>query len=67
MVKNEIMRALQSGAIDATEWIGPWLDMSIGLSENLTPVLEPIDERPSDEKGSSLRGCAIGGDHFRGI
>jgi TRAP-type mannitol/chloroaromatic compound transport system substrate-binding protein len=28
---GEIMRALQSGAIDATEWIGPWLDMSIGL------------------------------------
>ena len=28
---GEIMQALQSGAIDATEWIGPWLDMSIGL------------------------------------
>jgi TRAP-type mannitol/chloroaromatic compound transport system substrate-binding protein len=25
------MPALQSGAIDATEWIGPWLDMAIGL------------------------------------
>jgi len=28
---GEIMSALQSGAIDASEWIGPWLDMSIGL------------------------------------
>jgi TRAP-type mannitol/chloroaromatic compound transport system substrate-binding protein len=28
---GEIMEALQSGAIDACEWIGPWLDMSIGL------------------------------------
>jgi TRAP-type mannitol/chloroaromatic compound transport system substrate-binding protein len=28
---GEIMPALQSGAIDATEWIGPWLDMAIGL------------------------------------
>jgi TRAP-type mannitol/chloroaromatic compound transport system substrate-binding protein len=28
---GEIMQALQSGAIDASEWIGPWLDMSIGL------------------------------------
>jgi TRAP-type mannitol/chloroaromatic compound transport system substrate-binding protein len=28
---GEIMPALQSGAIDASEWIGPWLDMSIGL------------------------------------
>ena len=25
------MPALRSGAIDATEWIGPWLDMSFGL------------------------------------
>ena len=28
---GEIMAALKSGAIDACEWIGPWLDMSIGL------------------------------------
>ena len=28
---GEIMPALTSGAIDASEWIGPWLDMAIGL------------------------------------
>jgi TRAP-type mannitol/chloroaromatic compound transport system substrate-binding protein len=28
---SEIMGALKSGAIDAGEWIGPWLDMMIGL------------------------------------
>jgi TRAP-type mannitol/chloroaromatic compound transport system substrate-binding protein len=28
---GEIMPALESGAIDASEWIGPWLDMAIGL------------------------------------
>jgi TRAP-type mannitol/chloroaromatic compound transport system substrate-binding protein len=28
---GEIMPALRSGAIDASEWIGPWLDMAIGL------------------------------------
>jgi TRAP-type mannitol/chloroaromatic compound transport system substrate-binding protein len=28
---GEIMPALQSGAIHASEWIGPWLDMAIGL------------------------------------
>jgi TRAP-type mannitol/chloroaromatic compound transport system substrate-binding protein len=28
---GEIMPALQSGAIDASEWIGPWLDMALGL------------------------------------
>jgi TRAP-type mannitol/chloroaromatic compound transport system substrate-binding protein len=30
---GEIMPALRSGAIDASEWIGPWLDMAIGLHE----------------------------------
>jgi TRAP-type mannitol/chloroaromatic compound transport system substrate-binding protein len=28
---GEIMPALKSGAIDASEWIGPWLDMAMGL------------------------------------
>jgi TRAP-type mannitol/chloroaromatic compound transport system substrate-binding protein len=28
---GEIMPALQSGAIGASEWIGPWLDMALGL------------------------------------
>ena len=28
---SEIMPALKSGAIDASEWIGPWADMALGL------------------------------------
>src|SRR5262245_57026454 len=28
---SEILQALKSGAIDATEWVGPWLDMALGL------------------------------------
>ncbi len=28
---SEIIKALQSGAIDASEWVGPWMDMEIGL------------------------------------
>jgi TRAP-type mannitol/chloroaromatic compound transport system substrate-binding protein len=28
---SEIMPALQSGAIDASEWADPWLDMAMGL------------------------------------
>jgi TRAP-type mannitol/chloroaromatic compound transport system substrate-binding protein len=28
---GEIMPALKSGAINASEWIGPWLDMALGL------------------------------------
>jgi TRAP-type mannitol/chloroaromatic compound transport system substrate-binding protein len=30
---SEIMPALKSGAIDASEWIGPWADMALGLHE----------------------------------
>jgi TRAP-type mannitol/chloroaromatic compound transport system substrate-binding protein len=30
---SEIMLALKSGALDACEWIGPWLDMDMGLHE----------------------------------
>jgi TRAP-type mannitol/chloroaromatic compound transport system substrate-binding protein len=30
---GEIASALKSGAIDASEWIGPWQDMAIGLHE----------------------------------
>jgi TRAP-type mannitol/chloroaromatic compound transport system substrate-binding protein len=29
---GEIITALKSGAIDASEWVGPWLDTSLGLS-----------------------------------
>jgi TRAP-type mannitol/chloroaromatic compound transport system substrate-binding protein len=28
---GEIVEALKSGAIDASEWVGPWLDMDLGL------------------------------------
>jgi hypothetical protein len=28
---TEIVPALKSGAIDASEWVGPWLDMAMGL------------------------------------
>ncbi len=30
---GEIMPALKSGAIHASEWIGPWLDMALGLNK----------------------------------
>jgi TRAP-type mannitol/chloroaromatic compound transport system substrate-binding protein len=29
---GEIMTALKSGAIDASEWVGPWLDTELGFS-----------------------------------
>jgi TRAP-type mannitol/chloroaromatic compound transport system substrate-binding protein len=30
---GEIVAALQSGAIDAAEWVGPWMDLDFGLYE----------------------------------
>ena len=30
---GEIIQALKSGAIDASEWIGPWDDMALGLNK----------------------------------
>jgi TRAP-type mannitol/chloroaromatic compound transport system substrate-binding protein len=30
---GEISAALRSGALDASEWIGPWADMALGLHE----------------------------------
>ena len=30
---SEIVNALKSGAIDASEWVGPWLDMELGLDK----------------------------------
>jgi TRAP-type mannitol/chloroaromatic compound transport system substrate-binding protein len=30
---GEIVSALQSGAIDAAEWIGPWMDVALGLDK----------------------------------
>jgi TRAP-type mannitol/chloroaromatic compound transport system substrate-binding protein len=30
---GEIMNALKSGAIDASEWVGPWADMAMGLDK----------------------------------
>jgi TRAP-type mannitol/chloroaromatic compound transport system substrate-binding protein len=31
MAGGEIFAALQSGAIDATEWVGPWNDLAFGF------------------------------------
>jgi TRAP-type mannitol/chloroaromatic compound transport system substrate-binding protein len=30
---GEIITALKSGAIDASEWVGPWLDIALGLDQ----------------------------------
>lgn len=37
----EIVPSLRSGAIDACEWVGPWLDMEIGLHEAASHYYHP--------------------------
>ena len=43
---GEIMSALQSGAIDASEWVGPWLDMAIGLHKAAAFYYYPAFHEP---------------------
>ena len=43
---GEIMPALRSGAIDAAEWIGPWLDMAIELHKTAAYYYYPGFHEP---------------------
>jgi TRAP-type mannitol/chloroaromatic compound transport system substrate-binding protein len=43
---GEIMPALKSGAIDASEWIGPWLDMALGLHKAVRYYYYPAFHEP---------------------
>lgn len=40
---SDIVGALKSGAIDASEWVGPWMDMELGLDKALWEELAPAD------------------------
>jgi len=44
---GEIMQTLRSGAIDGTEWVGPWLDMAMGLHTAATYYYYPGFHEPS--------------------
>jgi TRAP-type mannitol/chloroaromatic compound transport system substrate-binding protein len=43
---GEIMPALRSGAIDASEWIGPWLDTALGLHKAVGYYYYPAFHEP---------------------
>ncbi|WP_409433889.1 TRAP transporter substrate-binding protein [Litorimonas sp. RW-G-Af-16] len=47
---GEIFQALQSGAIDATEWVGPWNDVSFGFHREAQHYYAPGFHEP----GASL-------------
>jgi TRAP-type mannitol/chloroaromatic compound transport system substrate-binding protein len=44
---SEIVQALRSGAIDACEWIGPWLDVAMGLPAAAGNYYYPGWQEPS--------------------
>jgi TRAP-type mannitol/chloroaromatic compound transport system substrate-binding protein len=44
---GDIMPALKSGAIDASEWIGPWLDMALGLHKAASYYYYPGFHEPA--------------------
>jgi TRAP-type mannitol/chloroaromatic compound transport system substrate-binding protein len=44
---SEIMPSIRSGAIDASEWIGPWLDMALGLHKVASYYYYPGFHEPS--------------------
>lgn len=42
----EIVPAMKSGAVDAAEWVGPWLDLAFGLHETARHVYMPAFHEP---------------------
>jgi TRAP-type mannitol/chloroaromatic compound transport system substrate-binding protein len=44
---GEIMQTLKSGAIDGSEWVGPWLDMALGLHTAAAYYYYPGFHEPS--------------------
>src|SRR3546814_4706539 len=49
---SEVFQALQSGTIDATEWVGPWNDLALGFYKVAKNYYYPGFHEP----GSAFRG-----------
>ena len=56
---GEIMPALQSGAIDATEWVGPWNDLAFGFHK-----ITKFYYGPGFHEPSSALECSVNLDAF---
>ena len=52
---GEIYQALQSGAIDGTEWVGPWNDLAFGFHRDCLLYTSPS---PRDQRGSRMPSSA---------
>ena len=53
---SEIIPALKSGAIDASEWIGPWTDMAMGLHKAADYYCYPGFHEPSSGSAVGING-----------
>jgi TRAP-type mannitol/chloroaromatic compound transport system substrate-binding protein len=51
---GDIMQALKSGALDATEWVGPWLDMALGLHQVAGYYYYPGFHEPGSGSGVGI-------------
>lgn len=54
MPGSEIYPSLQSGAIDATEWVGPWNDLALGFYQ-----VAPFYYGPGFHEPGSMLACGI--------
>ncbi len=59
---GEIMPALQSGAIDATEWVGPWNDLAFGFYK-----ITKFYYGPGIHEPSSVLECSINLDAYNSL
>ena len=59
---GEIMPSLQSGAIDATEWVGPWNDLAFGFHK-----ITKFYYGPGFHEPSSALECAINLDAYNAL
>jgi TRAP-type mannitol/chloroaromatic compound transport system substrate-binding protein len=58
---GEIVSALKSGAIDASEWIGPWQDMALGLHKAASHYYYPGFHEPGTAHTLGINRRAIAG------
>lgn len=54
MPGGEIYQALQSGAIDATEWVGPWNDLAFGFYREAKYYYWPGFHEPGSQLGVGI-------------
>ena len=60
MPAGEIFAALQSGALDAAEWVGPWNDLALGLHKVRSNYYYPSMIEPSAALEVTVNKAAFG-------